>query len=127
MKLKLGIIYGILIWFFVYLITAIYRPLISDNNPYINNVAPIANIVVTGFYGILIIRDINENEVIEGFKIGIIFILMDVICDFVFFILRNKTNIQIDDYPIHVISMIILTLITTTLLGYLAQLEIDLK
>lgn len=126
MKLKLGIIYGILIWFFVYLITAIFSPLISDNIPYINIVAPIAIIVVTGFFGILYIRDINENEVIEGFKIGIIFILMDVICDFVFFILRNKTNILID-YPIHVISMIILTLITTTLLGYLAQMEIDLK
>ena len=107
MKLKLGIIYGILIWFFVYLITAIFSPLISDNIPYINIVAPIAIIVVTGFFGILYIRDINENEVIEGFKIGIIFILMDVICDFVFFILRNKTNILIDDYPIHVISKVI--------------------
>ena len=120
MKLKLGIIYGILIWFFVYLITVIFSPLITDNIPYINIVAP-------GFFGILYIRDINENEVIEGFKIGIIFILMDVICDFVFFVIRKKTNILIDDYPIHVISMIILTLITTTLLGYLAQMEIDLK
>ena len=116
MKLKLGIIYGILIWFFVYLITVIFSPLITDNI-----------ITVTGFFGILYIRDIDENEVIEGFKIGIIFILMDVICDFVFFVIRKKTNILIDDYPIHVISMIILTLITTTLLGYLAQMEIDLK
>nr|WP_302968015.1 hypothetical protein [Methanobrevibacter smithii] len=127
MKLKLGIIYGILIWFFVYLITVIFSPLITDNIPYINIVAPIAIITVTGFFGILYIRDIDENEVIEGFKIGIIFILMDVICDFVFFVIRKKTNILIDDYPLHVISMIILTLITTTLLGYLAQMEIDLK
>ena len=97
MKLKLGIIYGILIWFFVYLITVIFSPLITDNIPYINIVAPIAIITVTGFFGILYIRDINENEVIEGFKIGIIFILMDVICDFVFFVIRKKTNILIDD------------------------------
>ena len=75
MKLKLGIIYGILIWFFVYLITVIFSPLITDNIPYINIVAPIAIITVTGFFGILYIRDIDENEVIEGFKIGIIFIL----------------------------------------------------
>lgn len=68
---------------FVYLITVIFSPLITDNIPYINIVAPIAIITVTGF-GILYIRDINENEVIEGFKIGIIFILIDVICDFVF-------------------------------------------
>ena len=67
MKLKLGIIYGILIWFFVYLITVIFSPLITDNIPYINIVAPIAIITVTGFFGILYIRDINENEVIEGF------------------------------------------------------------
>lgn len=49
MKLKLGIIYGILIWFFVYLITVIFSPLITDNIPYINIVAPIAIITVTGF------------------------------------------------------------------------------
>ena len=127
MKLKLGIIYGSLIWFFVYLITKIFSPLITDNIPYINIVAPIAIILVTGFFGILYIRDITENEVIEGFEIGIIFILMDVIFDFIFIVVPNQTNILIEDYPIHVISMIILTLITTTLLGYLAQMEIDLK
>lgn len=49
MKLKLGIIYGILIWFFVYLITVIFSPLITDNIPYLNIVAPIAIITVTGF------------------------------------------------------------------------------
>ena len=127
MKLKLGIIYGILIWVFVYLITLIFSPLITDNIPYINIVAPIAIIIVTTFFGIIYIRNIDENEVKEGFAIGIIFILMDVICDFVFFVLPGQKNILIEDYPIHVLSMIILTLITTTLLGYLAQMEIDLK
>lgn len=127
MKLKLGIIYGILIWIFVYLITLIFSPLITDNIPYINIVAPIAIIIVTTFFGIIYIRNIDENEVQEGFEIGIIFILMDVICDFVFFVIPGQINILIDDYPIHVLSMIILTLITTTLLGYLAQMEIDLK
>lgn len=127
MKLKLGIIYGILIWIFVYLITLIFSPWINDNIPYINIVAPIAIIIVTTFFGIIYIRNIDENEVQEGFKIGIIFILMDVMCDFIFFVIPRQTNILIEDYPIHVLSMIILTLITTTLLGYLAQMEIDLK
>ncbi len=127
MKLKLGIIYGILIWVFVYLITLIFSPLITDNIPYINIVAPVAIIIVTTFFGILYIRNIDKNEVKEGFEIGIIFILMDVLCDFVFFVIPGQINILIEDYPIHVLSMIILTLITTTLLGYLAQMEIDLK
>ena len=61
MKLKLGIIYTILIWF-VYLITVIFSHL-TDNIPYIN-VAPIA-ITVSGFFGILYIRDIDENEIIR--------------------------------------------------------------
>ncbi|WP_299526255.1 hypothetical protein [uncultured Methanobrevibacter sp.] len=127
MKLKIGIIYGILIWFLVYLITILFNPLINNNIPYITIVAPISTIIVTGFFGILYIRNINENEVIEGFKIGIIFILIDIICDFVFFIIRGQKNILIEDYPTHIISMIILTLITTTLIGYMAQMEIDLK
>lgn len=127
MKLKLGIIYGILIWFSVYIITIIFSPMINDNIPYINIVAPLAIIIATGFFGIIYIRNINENEVIEGIKVGIIFILIDIICDLVFFVLQGQKNILIEDYPTHILSMIILTLITTTLLGYLAQMEIDLK
>lgn len=127
MKLKLAIIFGILIWFLTYLLTEILNPLFTDNLPQINIIVPIIVIILTGFFGILYIRNINENEVIEGLIAGVIFILVDVICDVIFLVIPHQQNMIFGDYQLHVISMIILTLLITTFLGYLAQMNIDLK
>ena len=127
MKIKLAILYGILIWLITYVLSEIFNPIFTDNLPNINIVVPIIIIVVTGFFGILYIRNINKNEVIEGFLAGIIFIIMDVVCDYVFLILPHTKALITDDYPLHLFSMIIITLLITTFLGYLAQMKIDLK
>ena len=82
MKLKLAIIFGILIWLITYLATEILNPIFNDALLHINIIVPIILIITTGFFGILYIRNIEKNEVIEGFLIGIIFIIIDVICDF---------------------------------------------
>ena len=127
MKIKLAIIYGILIWFLTYVLSSILNPIFTDNLPNINIVVPIIIIIVTGFFGILYIRNIDENEVIEGFLVGIIFIIIDMVCDYVFLIFSQHATIFIQDYPLHILSMTIITLLITTFLGYLAQMNIDLK
>lgn len=127
MKLKLAIIFGILIWFLTYVLSEILNPLFTDNLPQINIIVPIIVIILTGFFGILYIRNINENEVIEGLIAGVIFILVDIICDVIFLVIPHQQNMTFGDYQLHVISMIILTLLITTFLGYLAQMNIDLK
>ena len=127
MKIKLAIIFGIVIWFLTLVLTSIFNPIFTDNLPNINIVVPIIIIIVTGFFGILYIRNIEKNEVIEGFLVGVVFILMDVICDYVFLILPQYKTLMIQNYPLHLFSMIVLTLLITTFLGYLAQMKIDLK
>ena len=127
MKLKLAIILGILIWVLTYAFSQILNPLFTDNLPQINIVVPIIVIILTGFFGIIYIRNVNENEVIEGLIAGIIFILVDIICDMVFLVIPHQQNMIFGDYQLHVVSMIILTLLITTFLGYLAQMNIDLK
>jgi len=127
MKLKLAIIYGILIWALTYILSTLVNPLFSDNLPNMNISVPIIIIIVTGFFGILYIRNINENEVIEGIKVGILFIIIDIICDMIFFVIPHNNNILIMNYPTHVVYMAIIILTITTLLGYLAQMKIELK
>lgn len=127
MKLKLAIIFGILIWILTYVFSQILNPLFTDNLPNINIVVPIIVIILTGFFGILYIRNIDENEVIEGLIVGIIFVLIDIICDVIFLVIPHQKNMVFGNYTLHVISMIILTLLITTFLGYLAQMNIDLK
>lgn len=127
MKIKLAITYGIIVWFLIYIISTTFSPVFADGIPYLNLIVPITIIVVTGFFGILYIRNINEHEVIEGILLGIVFILVDIICDLVFFIVPGNRILILDNYPLHLISMIFLTLLITTFLGYLAQMTIDLK
>ena len=127
MKLKLAIIFGILIWIITYFITEVLNPFFSSSLANINIVAPITVILLTGLFGIFYIRNIDTNEVIEGFALGVIFIVIDIILDLAFFIIPNKANLIFTDYPLHIFSMVIITLLITTFLGYLAQMTIDLK
>ncbi|WP_405277212.1 hypothetical protein [Methanobrevibacter sp.] len=127
MKLKLAIIFGILIWIITYFITQVLNPFFSSSLPHVNIIAPISIILITGLFGIFYIRNIDTNEVIEGFTVGAIFVIIDIILDLVFFIIPNRPNLIFIDYTLHVFSMIIMTLLITTFLGYLAQMNIDLK
>ena len=127
MKLKLAITFGFLIWIITYILSSIFNPIFTEYIPYVNIIVPLIIIITTGFFGILYIRNIETNEVIEGILVGIIFIIIDIICDLIFFIIPHNNNLIITDYPIHIISMIIIILSITTFLGYLAQMTIDLK
>ncbi|MBR6024691.1 MAG: hypothetical protein IK044_07070 [Methanobrevibacter sp.] len=127
MKLKLGIICGVLIWILTYLISIIVQPLILDNTLYNTLILPLNIIIVTGFFGIIYIRNIDKNELLEGILVGILFIVIDIILDVIFFEIPNNTNILISNYPNHIILMSIIMLIITSFLGYLAQMNIELK
>lgn len=127
MKLKLAIIYGVLIWIFSSVLTNIFNPIFTSNLPGVNIIVPIITIIVTTFFGILYIRNIDSNEVVEGVIVGMMFVIIDIILDYIFFILPQTPSYIIGDYPIHLISITIITLFITTFLGYLAQMTIDLK
>ena len=127
MKIKLAIIYGILIWGITFFFTEVMNPFFSSFFANVNIIAPAATIITTTFFGILYIRNIDSNEVIEGFTAGIIFVAIDFILDMVLFVIPHRPNMIFIDYHFHVFSMIIMTLLITTFLGYLAQMNIDLK
>lgn len=127
MKLKLAIICGILIWIISTLLTEVFNPIFNANLPHVNIIVPIITIIVTGFFGIIYIRNILTNEVIEGFIVGVIFVLIDILLDSLVFVIPQSQNLIVGDYPLHVASTAIITILITTFLGYLAQMNIDLK
>ena len=127
MKLKLAIAYGIIIWIITYILSIIFNPIFATYLPQINITNPLITIFVTGFFGILYIRNIEKNEVIEGMLVGIIFSICDIILDYVFFILPNNHTFIFGNFTIHLLSMTLITLFITTFLGYLAQMNINLK
>lgn len=127
MKIKLAVTYGFITWLLIYIISTTFDPIITDNIPYVNLIVPIAIIIVTGVFGILYIRNIDENEVVEGILLGVIFIIIDIACDLLFFIIPNNPPAMLENYRLHLVSMIVLTLFITTFLGYLAHMTIDLK
>ena len=127
MKVKLAIIFGVLIWIISSVLYDIFNPFFTTNVRNLNIVVPIITILVTGFFGILYIRTIDENETIEGFLVGIVFVIIDFICDYVFFIIPQQNTFIIGNQTLHIISITVSTILITTFLGYLAQMTIDLK
>ena len=127
MKIKLAIIYGILIWIISTILIEIINPIFNLNFPNINIIIPIISIFVTIFFTIVYIRNIDDNEVIEGILVGIVFVIIDIALDNLFYILPNTPKLFIGDYPIHILYTAIITIFITTFLGYLAQMNIDLK
>ena len=127
MKIKLAVIFGILVWFLTYFFSEILNPIFIKYIPYNQIAIPLVIIIVTGFFGILYIRNIDTNEVVEGIQLGMIFIIIDLILDYIFFIILGFPSVIFENYLYHLVSMITLTLLITTFLGYLAQMKIDLK
>ncbi|WP_407424120.1 hypothetical protein [Methanobrevibacter sp.] len=127
MKIKLAVTFGILIWFLTYFFSEILNPILIKFIPYNQVAIPLVIIIVTGFFGIIYIRNIETNEVVEGVLAGIVFIIIDILLDYIFFIVLGYPSVIFDNYLYHLFSMITLTLLITTFLGYLAQMKIDLK
>lgn len=125
MNIKLGIIYGVLIWLLTVIVSTVLEPVVLEN--VINLIPPLCIIILTGFFGILYIREIDENEVIEGIKVGILFVVIDIILDLCVFIIPNNENALVANFPMHVLAMFVIVLIITTMIGYLAQMNIELK
>lgn len=129
MKYKLAITYGVIIWVLIYLITLLLTKYAPNNMdlPYLNIIMPACIIIITTFFSILYIRNFNSNEVVEGLKLGIMFVIIDIIGDYIFFILQNNYNPIIGEYTIHILSTVILIIMVTTFIGYLAQMTIELR
>ena len=125
--MKLAIIFGVLTWALIYILSEVFYPLFTNFIPNFNIAIPLIIIIVTGFFGIIYIRNIEKNEVVEGILFGMVLVIIDIILDYIFFILPQHNNMIVESYTIHLISMIVFTLFITTLLGYLAQMKIDLK
>lgn len=121
MNIKLGIFYGVLIWIITYILSFILNPARIMHTTYSNLIIPLIIIVVTGFFGILYIREINRNEVIEGFLVGIIFIIINVSLNLL------TENLHMAAYHTPVIVMSVIMILITTFLGYLSQMRIELK
>ncbi|WP_295112406.1 hypothetical protein [uncultured Methanobrevibacter sp.] len=127
MNFKKAVLYGILNWILLFLGTTLLNPLFTSRLPHVNILVPTISIISTTIFGILYIRNYNSNEVIEGFLAGCIFILTSAILDFTILILPNTPNLIFREYPIHFFSTFVVTLFITTFLGYLAQMDINLK
>ena len=127
MKVKLAIIFGVVIWFITYILSTIFNPIFSTFFPRVNITVPITIIFITTIFGILYIRNIETNEVIEGILVGIVYVVIDVTLDIIFFVIPHNHTLIFGDFTTHIISMTIITLLITTFLGYLAQMNINLK
>lgn len=129
MKYKLAIIYGITMWVLIILVNMLLNSLLTNHVsiPYLNMVIPLFIIIIIIFFSILYIRNFNSNELLEGLKLGIVFIIINMIGDYIFFIILNNTFSIIGDYSTYIFFITFLIIMVTTFIGYLAQMTIELR
>ena len=127
MRLKIGIIYGVLIWIITHLLFSVTHPIIDAHTSNSTFILFLFLIIVSGFFSILYIREINKNEVFEGLIGGIIFAIIDIVLDLVFFVIPNNQSILFSNYTTHIIFISVMLITVPTFLGYLAQMNIELK
>jgi len=126
MKLKLAITYGVIIWILVYLVSILIEPYFIEDIAYINVLIPLTLIITSTFFGILYIRQFNENEVLESFLLGVVFLFCDLGLNIIYVLISGNSMI-ISINPIHILSTGFIYILITTLLGYLAQMKVELN
>lgn len=127
MNIKKAILYGFLCWLFIEIILIICRPFINIEYEYSTLLKLITIIISTGIFGTLYLRNLNKNEILEGFIGGIIFFLINMGCNLIFIIWPNDISIIFNNYLYDFIITLIIMPFILTVLGYFAQMPIRLK
>ena len=126
MKWKLAFIFGFASYIFIYIFSNILTPIVHWEVPIVGSLTPVITIFSALIFGTLFIRSEDDNEVVKGFLLGLVFSLVDLILDLAFIFL-GIISVSNDVYPFHIILTTLIFLFVTISLGYMANFEVKLK
>ena len=127
MKYKLAITSGVILWIVITGISImLYTYIVKNDISYITLLLPISIIILTSIFTIIYIRNFNSNELLEGIKLGIVFIIINFIGDYILLFLLIRF-MKIPLFPTYPLEMVFFILLATTFIGYLAQMPVELR
>lgn len=113
MKLKIVILYGILIWLGPFLISFLIFPLRDTNRPLFESIMPLVLTIMVVFSSVLYFKKIDRRFIREGFIIGVIWFVINILIDLVLFIPESPMQMTFSEYMMDIgLTYLIIPVIT---------------
>lgn len=113
MKLKIVILYGILIWLGPFLISFLIFPLRDTNRPLFESIMPLVLTVIVVFSSVLYFKKLDRRFIREGFIIGVIWFVINILIDLILFIPESPMQMTFSEYIMDIgLTYLIIPVIT---------------
>lgn len=111
------ILYGILIWLIVFIISIVIYPLHDTQRPFFESIMPV---VITGFtvlFSIFYFKDIDREFFKEGILIGVVWLVINIVFD-LFMFMEGPMKKSIAEYMMDIGFTYLMIPIITVGIGY---------
>ncbi len=113
MKLKIVILYGILIWLGPFLISFLIFPLRDTNRPLFESIMPLVLTLIVVFSSVLYFKKLDRRFIREGFIIGVIWFVINILIDLILFIPESPMQMTFSEYIMDIgLTYLIIPVIT---------------
>ena len=120
MNHKLAILYGIIIWAFVLIISLIISPLHSSERPLFESIMPVALVLVVTVASIKYFQNSKKKTLMAGLFLGLIWLGISLGLDLLLF-LWGPIRMTVADYLKDIGATYSLIPILTTAFGYMYE------
>ena len=84
-SLKKSILFGFLVWLFPFVVAFLIYPIHESNRPLFESIMPLVITISVVAFSYLYFKNVDKNVKAEGAKLGIIFLLINLIIDLIMF------------------------------------------
>lgn len=120
-SIKKALLYGFLIWLFIFLIGFMAFIVHESNRPLFESIMAVAVTTVSMIFTIAYFRKVDKNLIREGFYLGMIFFLVNVIIDLPLFLLESPMQTTPGNYFSDIGCTYLLFFAVTIGVGYVLE------
>jgi hypothetical protein len=105
--------YGFIIWLVPFIASLLIYPIKSFANPLFESIMPVIITMAVVIFSVVYFRGVNENFFKEGIVIGLVWFLLSIIIDLIFFIPASPMQMSFANYMMDIgITYLIIPVVT---------------
>lgn len=97
-SLKKSILLGFLVWLLPFIVAFLIYPIHESHRPLFESILPLIITISVVIFSYLYFKNVDKNVKTEGIKLGIIFLLINLIIDLIMFMPNSPMHMNLLDY-----------------------------
>ncbi|MEW6610521.1 MAG: hypothetical protein AB1352_02765 [Patescibacteria group bacterium] len=97
-SLKKSILFGFLVWLLTFIVAFLMFPIHESNRPLFESIMPLIITITVVTFTYLYFKNIDKNIKAEGAKLGIIFLLINLVIDLILFMPDSPMHMSLINY-----------------------------